>query len=134
MNLKQQSWIVLAGQALVWLFTSSALIPAVNAKPQQEGKTMEVRATEFTFSPSTLYARPGETISVVMTNDGNVPHDMDFELPKGEVEIEDVEPGDTGRITFQVPEQEGSYTFYCSIDNHREMGMEGRLVVSEKGD
>jgi uncharacterized cupredoxin-like copper-binding protein len=30
---------------------------------------------------------------------------------------------------YLVPVNKGSYTVYCTIDDHRDKGMEGRIVV-----
>lgn len=38
------------------------------------------------------------------------------------------EQGMDGHISF-VPMEKGEYTFYCTIGNHREAGMEGKLIV-----
>ena len=35
---------------------------------------------------------------------------------------------DIGTITF-VPLEPGEYVFYCTIGSHRQLGMEGRLIV-----
>lgn len=38
------------------------------------------------------------------------------------------EKGDDRHISF-VPMEKGEYVFYCTVGNHREAGMEGKLVV-----
>ena len=38
------------------------------------------------------------------------------------------EAGDESSITF-VPRESGEFEFYCTIPDHRALGMEGRLVI-----
>lgn len=38
------------------------------------------------------------------------------------------EKGDDRHVSF-VPMEKGEYTFYCTVGNHREAGMEGTLIV-----
>lgn len=39
--------------------------------------------------------------------------------------------GETTSITF-VPDEIGEFTYYCSVPGHREAGMEGTIIVTEK--
>ena len=39
----------------------------------------------------------------------------------------DVSPGQTGNLTVDL--KPGKYEFYCPIDNHKQMGMEGEITV-----
>ncbi len=38
------------------------------------------------------------------------------------------EKGEDRHMSF-VPTEKGEYVFYCTVGNHREAGMEGRLIV-----
>ena len=62
------------------------------------------------------------------TNDSSTPHDVVIEDSSGsEVGKTDVIQGDSASTTVDL--KPGTYTFFCSVDGHREAGMEGTLTV-----
>jgi uncharacterized cupredoxin-like copper-binding protein len=90
-----------------------------------------LRATEVDFAielPQTELAAGSYTIEVV--NEGDATHDLVIEDAGGnEVAASEViAPGQSG--TVEVSLQPGEYVFYCSIGNHREMGMEVAVTVA----
>ena len=80
------------------------------------------------YEESSLEAPPGE-ITLELTNDASLGHDVCVESPDGEdLGCSDVVSGDSSSVTVDAAEP-GDYTFYCSVDAHREAGMEGPLTV-----
>ncbi len=74
------------------------------------------------FNPSDQTASPGE-VTFNMKNDGQVTHSL---------EIEDVTRGHDQKLeggTLKANLAAGKYEFYCPIDNHKQMGMEGEITV-----
>ena len=93
-------------------------------------RMIEVVATEFMFEPDTITASPGDTLIITLRNDGSDDHNIEFELPDDDYEIdEDVPPGASAELTVPVPDLTGDYVFYCPIAGHRQLGMEGTLTV-----
>jgi plastocyanin len=93
------------------------------------GKTIEVSATDFAFSPSSPSAPAGE-VTFAVSNDGAAPHTIEVEGPNGDEELEPtLEPGQSGELTVDLSEP-GTYTFFCPIGNHRELGMEGQITIT----
>jgi uncharacterized cupredoxin-like copper-binding protein len=89
-----------------------------------------LRATEVEFAielPSTELTAGSYTIEVV--NDGDGTHDLVIEDAGGTdvAASEILGPGQSG--TVEVVLQPGEYVFYCSIGNHRQMGMEVAVTV-----
>jgi plastocyanin len=80
------------------------------------------------YEEDSLEAAAGE-LTVELTNDASLGHDVCIESPDGEdLGCSDVVTGDSSSVTADVSEP-GEYTFYCSVDAHREAGMEGPLTV-----
>jgi plastocyanin len=93
------------------------------------GGTVSVEADpggELAFAQDSLEAPAGE-VTFEFTNDSSTPHDFVIEDDSGEIARTDVITGDT--TTTSADLQAGDYTFFCSVDGHREAGMEGTLTV-----
>ena len=90
--------------------------------------TVDLSATDFKFTPSDPSVKSGE-VTFKMTNDGQTTHSLEIEDVNGQdVELEgDVSPGQSGTLTANL--KPGTYEFYCPVDNHKEMGMEGEITV-----
>ena len=56
-------------------------------------------------------------------------HALEVEGPTGEVETEEIKPGDEARLKVEV--QDGTYKLYCPIGDHEARGMVGKLVVGK---
>ena len=98
-------------------------LPAVEG-PTSDG--LEVEASEMRFSPDEIAVSAGE-IPVVLRNAGLVIHDLRIDgKPTFLVEAS---PGRTTTATWELPE--GRYEIYCSVEGHREAGMEGLLEVRD---
>lgn len=124
---------ILCVATLAALATSATgCMPEDGAPAAGDARTVELRALDFRYDPATIEATPGEPLRVVLRNDGQSPHNVEFELPDGEVEIEeDVPPGGEGEVGFEAPVAPGDYVFYCPVANHHDQGMEGTLVVGD---
>jgi uncharacterized cupredoxin-like copper-binding protein len=92
------------------------------------GGTVDLTATDFKFDPSDPTVKSGE-VTFTEKNDGQVTHSLEIEDVNGsDQELEgDVSPGSSGTLKVNLPP--GKYEFYCPVDNHKEMGMEGEITV-----
>ena len=104
---------------------------------------LTVRAFEWGFEPGAIALRQGEEVRIVLVNDGEILHNLKVEdLAADVIEANSSGPlsgdegelfvgaaaGDEGTLVF-VPQGSGSFTFYCTISDHRQLGMEGPLTV-----
>jgi uncharacterized cupredoxin-like copper-binding protein len=92
------------------------------------GGTVDLTATDFKFNPSDPSVKSGN-VTFTLKNDGQTTHSLEIEDVNGEdQELEgDVSPGQSGTLKVNLPP--GKYEFYCPVDNHKEMGMEGEITV-----
>lgn len=100
-----------------------------DGEPAGGGTTLELAADPgggFTFDKKTLEA-PAGTITIHLTNDASVPHDVAIEGNGVDEKTDTVTNGD---VSLTVELEAGEYTFYCSVPGHRAGGMEGTLTVT----
>lgn len=91
-----------------------------------EGREIMMASGDNWFDPDTLTVSEGETITIVVSNDGVLTHNIsvdEFNVSK------DYRPGETVRVTF-TPNRTGEFEFYCDEPGHREAGMYGTLIVT----
>jgi plastocyanin len=81
---------------------------------------MEGSGNSFTFSPSTVTVKQGETIT--LDNVSSTAHT--FTVTGQSIDVE-TQPGMTAQVTIDLPP--GTYPFVCRF--HESMGMTGTLVV-----
>jgi plastocyanin len=72
-----------------------------------EGRSVEVTAQDFEFSPQTISAAGGETLTLTLTNDGSSEHSFTIDAA---VDVE-AEGGEEASDSFTVPD--GGADFYC---------------------
>lgn len=87
-----------------------------------------INMKNFEFSSAQITASPGDTVTVNLTNSGGT---HDFVIDELNVQSAVINSGEETSVTFTVPsDATGSYSYYCSIGNHRALGMEGTLVIN----
>jgi len=102
-------------------------------EPMMDGENVEVDYTldlaSFSFTPNVIMAEPGQTLRVKLVNVGGV---HDFVIDELGVASTQLQEGQEEIIEINVPMSAAgqSYEFYCSVGNHRAMGMVGTLEVS----
>jgi plastocyanin len=94
------------------------------------GQTLDVSADPsgaLAYQQKSLTAKPGET-TVDFTNDSSLGHDVAIEDSSGKT-IAQTNVVTQGKASTDVNLKPGKYTFYCTVDSHRQAGMEGTLTV-----
>ena len=81
---------------------------------------------ELAFEEDSATATAG-TVTIELTNDSSLPHDVHIEGPEGDLGGTEEVTGDS--TSAEVELEAGDYTFFCSVPGHREAGMEGPLTV-----
>lgn len=86
-----------------------------------------VTGNSFTFSPSTMTVKKGETVRITFTNEEGF---HDWKIDEFNAATKQISAGVSETIEF-VADQSGSFEYYCSVGSHRAMGMKGTLTVTE---
>jgi uncharacterized cupredoxin-like copper-binding protein len=107
--------------------------PASTPSGGGSAQTLELTAEEpgggkFAFDAKTLDAKAGEVTIDLSVPDGLAsPHAIELEGNGVEETGETVTAGGTSSVTADL--KPGKYEFYCPVDGHRQLGMEGTLTV-----
>jgi len=109
-------------------------------------RTIRISGTDnMRFTPDTLQVRQGETVRLLVKNDGKIMHETvigsmkelneHYELMKKFPDMEHDEPhmihlkpGESGEIVWQFTKA-GNFHFACLIPGHLEAGMSGKIAV-----
>jgi uncharacterized cupredoxin-like copper-binding protein len=95
------------------------------------GSKLSLRASPsgaLKFNKKSLTAKAG-TITFVMTNpkSSGLKHGIAVQGKGVDKDGPKVGPGKVSKLTVKL--KKGTYTFYCPVDGHKNMGMKGKLVV-----
>ena len=111
--------------------------PAVSVSPTSADVTSDksmgdvpeivVEGSDYKFVPSTITVKKGEKTKILFKNIKGV---HDFNVDELGINTEIIETGQEESVEFTA-DQVGSFEFYCSFGQHRQMGMKGTLVVEE---
>ena len=111
---------------LVGVIAVGGLVAACGASsPSATPRTIEVSAKEFAFTPSEITIDAGEVVTIAVTNNGTVEHDMtitaaDFILLAHVGETATAQLGPLGAGTYEIT---------CSVLGHEDAGMTATLTV-----
>jgi len=103
--------------------TSSTIQPS--GSMQQAVKEFTVIGSNFAFAPNELKVKKGDTVKITFKNSGGM---HDFVLDEFKAKTDIIKSGEQAEVTF-IADKAGSFEYYCSVGNHRAMGMKGTLIV-----
>jgi uncharacterized cupredoxin-like copper-binding protein len=108
--------------------TTAASSTTTAAQAGGGASSVDVSETEYKLNPSDPAVKAGQ-VTLNVTNDGQVVHNLEVEGPNGEQKLSsDLSPGQSGTLSVDLSKP-GKYEFYCPVDNHKQMGMEGEITV-----
>ena len=98
------------------------------------GQPVVVEGDEYSFRPGTIIVRaatgsPGKVpVRFELRNVGTLPHDL--HVRRGDDDLGGTEAvGGDENTTATVPLDPGEYEIYCSIGDHADLGMTGKLTI-----
>ena len=101
---------------------------SVTVRPEE---TVDIVADEYRFDPSRILVKSaGRNIRlrVVLDNRGSLAHNIHVRAGEREVAgLRSFPPGEKRPLSANL--QPGEYDFVCTVADHEELGMVGRLAV-----
>ena len=88
-------------------------------------KTFVVTGSNFSFSPSAMTVNKGDTVRITFNNENGL-HDLKIDEFNAKTKVLNSDESET--IEF-VADKSGTFEYYCSVGQHRAMGMKGTLTV-----
>lgn len=84
-----------------------------------------VTASNFSYDQKQLKVKKGDTVVLTFKN---VEGFHDFKIDEFGVATNQIGVGEEEEVEF-VADKAGTFEYYCSVSNHRSMGMVGKLIV-----
>lgn len=96
-----------------------------SSSAKKQVREFTVEGTKYAFTPNQIKVKVGDMVKINFVNkDGT----HDFVIDKLSVKSKTLNTGESQMLEFSVTEK-GTFEFYCSVGNHKAMGMKGTLVV-----
>ncbi|MDQ3014835.1 MAG: cupredoxin domain-containing protein [bacterium] len=88
-------------------------------------KSFTVTSSNFKFSPTEIRVKKGDRVKVTLNNTNGF---HDFVIDEFNARTKQINGAGTDTIEF-VASKTGTFEYYCSVGNHRQMGMVGKIIV-----
>lgn len=98
---------------------------SITSEDISQVKVFEVMGSNFAFSPNEIRVNQGDRVKIVFTSQNGF---HDFVLDEFDAKTSQMNSGGSETIEF-VADKVGNFEYYCSVGNHRQMGMVGKLIV-----
>lgn len=100
-------------------------------EPAMDPVALAVATTApYSYDPNTLTVAAGALVNLTYTNNDPVPiQQHNWVLDEAKATTEVIGTGASTSVEFIAPAA-GTYTFYCSVQNHRDLGMRGTFTVT----
>lgn len=99
--------------------------PTPPADSSAETKTFNVDGNNFSFSVSEIKVNKGDKVKIVFNNKVGF---HDWVIDEFNARTPQIQAGQSATVEF-VADKTGTFEYYCSVGQHRQMGMKGKLVV-----
>jgi plastocyanin len=99
--------------------------PTGAAAEQGAEKEFTVTGSNFSFDPKEIKVKKGDTVKILFKNADGF---HDWRVDEFNAATKKIKGGEQDSVQF-VAEKAGTFEYYCSVGEHRQMGMKGNLVV-----
>ncbi|OGG12110.1 hypothetical protein A2781_03525 [Candidatus Gottesmanbacteria bacterium RIFCSPHIGHO2_01_FULL_42_27] len=88
-------------------------------------KTFEIKASSFKFSLTEIRVKKGDRVKIVLNNTGGF---HDWVIDEFDARTKQTQGPATETVEFTA-DKTGTFEYYCSVAQHRQNGMVGKLIV-----
>jgi cytochrome c oxidase subunit 2 len=86
---------------------------------------LTITASNYMFDLKEIKVKKGEPVTITLMNKEGF---HDFVIDEFNAKTKQLKAGESETITF-TPNKVGTFEYYCSVGQHRQMGMKGNLIV-----
>lgn len=90
-----------------------------------EAQEFDLVASNFKYDVTEIRVKKGDTVIINLTSEEGF---HDWMVDEFDARTRQLQVGESDTVQF-VADRSGTFEFYCSVGNHRQMGMVGALVV-----
>ena len=129
--------MIIIGALGCWYYSSQNAAPAPSPSTAQADVTgtpdianvqsFMITGSKFKFDPATISVKKGDTVKITFVNAEGL---HDWVIDEFNARTKQIGEGQQETIQF-VADKVGSFEYYCSVGQHRAMGMKGTLTVTE---
>lgn len=105
--------------------TTTPTSPPITQAAKNTLQEFTISGSNFKFDPQEIIVKKGDTVKITFKNSGGM---HDFVLDEFNVKTKRLTTGAQESVQF-VADKSGSFQYYCSVGQHRAMGMWGTLNV-----
>lgn len=105
--------------------SDSGMMASDEGNMEEGVKEFTVDGSNFKFEPATMTVNKGDRVRIIFKNTGGF-HDL--VIDELGVKTKQLAANASETVEF-VADKAGNFEYYCSVGNHRGMGMKGTLTV-----
>lgn len=105
---------------------SSSPAEASSSSEDTSVKEFTVTGSNYQYEPATLTVNKGDKVKITFKSSGGM---HDFVIDEFSVQSKRIGSGEQDIVEF-IADKTGTFEYYCSVANHRAMGMKGTLTVN----
>lgn len=115
---------------LAAIFVLAIAVSGCGSQPVADERdgTIELTLRDFRIAPQSIRAPGRVNLTIIVENSGRVAHNLRIRGAGGtRVKFKTMLPGASSARVVKLPR--GDWTLFCSLANHEDLGLYGKLVL-----
>lgn len=104
---------------------SSSVISTVPTSTAVVSQTFDIKGLNYTYDVKEIKVKLNDLVKINFINTEGM---HDFKIDEFNVATKVIKTGESEMVEF-VANKAGTFEYYCSVGQHRSMGMVGKLIV-----